>query len=76
MAVTRRRRPTVAEIANASGLDVERVEMALTAPGDTVSLERPIGTEGDAELGDLVEDEAAIDPFEVAAALRAMSDEQ
>jgi RNA polymerase sigma factor (sigma-70 family) len=61
------RRPSIAEIATASGLETERVELALTAPGDTVSLERPIGSDGDAELGDLVEDQSALDPFEVAA---------
>jgi RNA polymerase sigma factor (sigma-70 family) len=62
-----RRRPTMEEIAAASGLDLERIELALAAPADTVSLERPVGTEGDAELGDFVEDADALDPFEVAA---------
>ena len=62
-----RRRPTFEEIAHASGLDLERVELALTAPGDTVSLDRPVGFEGDAQLGDFVEDADAQDPFEVAA---------
>jgi RNA polymerase sigma factor (sigma-70 family) len=62
-----RRRPTMEEIAAASGLDLERIQLALAAPGDTVSLERPIGTDGDAELGDFVEDADALDPFEVAA---------
>ena len=62
-----RRRPTIDEIAATSGLDYERVEIALNAPSDTVSLERPVGSEGDAELGDFVEDGDALDPFEVAA---------
>ena len=62
-----RRSPTVEEIAATSGLDNERVELALSAPGETVSLERPVGSEGDAQLGDFVEDEEAVDPFEVAA---------
>ena len=62
-----RRQPTTVEIAQASGLEVERVELALVAPGDTISLERPIGSEGDAEFGDFVEDGEALDPFEVAA---------
>jgi RNA polymerase primary sigma factor len=68
-----RRRPTVEEIAATSGLDEERVQIALSAPGDTVSLERPVGTEGDAELGDFVEDGDALDPFEVAAVASARS---
>ena len=58
-----RRSPTVAEIAEASGLDEERVEMAMDAPGDTVSLDRPVGTEGEAELGEFIEDDEAQDPF-------------
>ncbi len=62
-----RRAPTVEEISEASGLDTERVEIALSAPGDTVSLDRPVGSDGDAELGDFVEDDAAKDPFSVAA---------
>ena len=62
-----RRRPTFEEIAQASGLDLDRVELALTAPGDTVSLDRPVGFEGDAHLGDFVEDADAPDPFEIAA---------
>ena len=66
-----RRSPTVEEIAEASGLDTERVQIALDAPGDTVSLDRPVGSDGDAELGDFVEDDAAIDPFSVAAELSA-----
>ena len=62
-----RRPPTVSDIADASGLDPERVRIALDAPGDTVSLDRPVGSEGDAELGDFVEDGEADDPFAIAA---------
>jgi len=62
-----RRRPTFDEISQASGLDLERVELALTAPADTVSLDRPVGIDGDAHLGDFVEDADAPDPFEIAA---------
>ena len=62
-----RRTPTLKEISEASGLDMERVRVALDAPGDTVSLDRPVGTDGDAELSDFVEDDDAVDPFTVAA---------
>jgi RNA polymerase sigma factor (sigma-70 family) len=61
-----RRSPTLSEIAEASGLDTERVRVALEAPGDTVSLDRPVGTDGDAELSDFVEDDDAADPFAAA----------
>ena len=66
-----RRRPTTEEIAAASGLDLDRVIAALNAPSDTVSLDRPVGEDGDAVLGDFVEDKAAADPFvHAAVALR------
>jgi len=62
-----RRPPTLAEIAEVSGLDVERVTLALEAPGDTVSLDRPVSSDGDADLADFVEDDSAADPFALAA---------
>ncbi len=58
-----RRAPTVTEISEISGLDEDKVIIALTAPSDTVSLDRPVGEDGDAQLGDFVEDADAIDPF-------------
>jgi RNA polymerase sigma factor (sigma-70 family) len=58
-----RRIPTIAEIAEVSGLDEDKILLALNAPGDTVSLDRRVGDDGDAELGDFVEDESAPDPF-------------
>ena len=57
------RRPTVAEISDRSGLDVEKVTIALEAPGECVSLDRPVGEDGESEFGDYVEDAAAVDPF-------------
>jgi RNA polymerase primary sigma factor len=62
-----RRPPTIAEIAEVSGLDEERIEIARATPGDTVSLDRPVGEEGDAQLGDFVEDDRTPDPFTVVA---------
>ena len=62
---------TIAEISEASGLDAERVRIALDAPGDTVSLDRPVGTDRDAELSDFVEDDDAVDPFMLAAEVSA-----
>lgn len=56
------RAPTVEELAEASGVDPQRVLLAMEAPGDTVSLDRPVGAEGDAELQDFVEDDT-VDPF-------------
>jgi RNA polymerase sigma factor (sigma-70 family) len=62
-----RRRPTAAEIAAASGLDEQQVILARSAPAETVSLDRPVSKDGDAQLGDFVEDERTPDPFTVAA---------
>jgi RNA polymerase primary sigma factor len=56
------RAPTLEEISEASGLDTERVMAALEAPSETISLDRPVGDEGDALLQDFVEDQAAVDP--------------
>jgi RNA polymerase primary sigma factor len=56
------RAPTVDELAEASGVDRERVLLAIEAPGDTVSLDRPVGSEGDAELQDFLGDDS-VDPF-------------
>lgn len=57
------RPPTKEEIAEAAGMDVERVEAALAAPSDTVSLDRPVGEEGDAQLQDFIEDDQTPDPY-------------
>jgi RNA polymerase sigma factor (sigma-70 family) len=62
-----RRMPTIAEIADVSGLDEDKILIALHAPGDTVSLDRPVGDDGDAQLGDFVEDQEAEDPFSTVA---------
>ena len=63
-----RRRPTREEIAAASGLDIDRVTTALTTPTSTISIDRPVGEDGDAVLGDFVPDKTATDPFAHAAA--------
>jgi RNA polymerase sigma factor (sigma-70 family) len=61
-----RRKPTVAEVASASGLDEAQVILARETPSETVSLDRPVSIEGDAHLGDFVEDEQVPDPLTVA----------
>ena len=61
------RLPTLEEISEASGLDAERVLAALEAPAETVSLDRPVGEDGDASLQDFVEDNEAPDPVDKAA---------
>lgn len=61
------RSPTLEEISEASGLDTDRVMAALEAPAETVSLDRPVGEDGDASLQDFVQDDEAVDPEDRAA---------
>jgi RNA polymerase primary sigma factor len=60
------RAPRPDEIAEETGLDVDRVDVALSQR-PTVSLENPVGEDG-AEFGDFIEDADAEDPVEAAAA--------
>jgi RNA polymerase primary sigma factor len=57
------RDPKPAEIAEESGVTVDKVELAL-GMADTVSLEHPVGEDG-AQLGDFIEDQDAVDPVRV-----------
>jgi len=58
-----RRRPTLAEIAERSGLTIDKVRRALAAPSDPVSLDRPVGEDQESTLADFVADDCAVDPF-------------
>ena len=62
------REPTPRELAEETGLPFEKVEAALHAAPDLVSLSTEIGENGDHELGDLVADLTQETPFEAAAA--------
>ena len=57
------RNPSVDEIADASGLDPSRVEIALNAPEISISLDRTVGEDGDAQLHEFVEDDRTPDPL-------------
>ena len=69
------REPTAAELAEETGMTEERVLVALHAGPDLVSLSVSIGDD-DAELGDLVADDNAEVPFEMAALSLARDDLQ
>jgi RNA polymerase primary sigma factor len=66
------REPTMEEVAEAMsrGQDVivtpDKVREITKIRQETISLETPIGTEGDAHLGDFIEDRAALAPAEAA----------
>jgi RNA polymerase primary sigma factor len=58
------RKPTREELAAEAELDPVHVEEALDAVQANVSLNRPVGSEEDGELGDLFHDESAANPEE------------
>ncbi|WP_083441596.1 sigma-70 family RNA polymerase sigma factor [Nitriliruptor alkaliphilus] len=62
------RDPTDGEVAEALGLDTARLRELRLAGREVTSLDRAVGEDGDATLGDLVPDDEAIDPLEVATA--------
>ena len=58
------RDPSPEEIAAEMGITPDRVQEILKISQETVSLESPVGDEGDSQLGDFVEDERAVAPLE------------
>jgi RNA polymerase primary sigma factor len=58
------RAPTTEEIARDTGLTEQKVRETVAKSRPPISLETPIGDEGDGHVGDLVEDPAAISPFD------------
>ena len=60
------RKPTAEEIAGQTGLTVGKVERLLRISRYPVSLERPVGDDGDTEFGDFIEDEESPAPADVA----------
>jgi RNA polymerase sigma factor (sigma-70 family) len=62
------RRPTVPELAVDLELEEEKVIVILRYAATPLSLSEPLREDGNAELGDMVEDRSAISPFDAAAA--------
>ena len=60
------RKPTPEEIAEEMGLTPERVREIQKISQEPVSLETPIGEEEDSQLGDFIEDDAAVVPPDAA----------
>lgn len=58
------REPTPAEIAKRMKLPTEQVANLLMISRDTVSLEMPVGNDGNSELRDLIADEEGITPMD------------
>jgi RNA polymerase primary sigma factor len=60
------REPTPEELAKKLHMPVEKVRKTLKVVKEPLSLETPIGEEGDSRLGDLIEDKNAILPIDAA----------
>ncbi|MBW3580248.1 MAG: sigma-70 family RNA polymerase sigma factor [Actinobacteria bacterium] len=60
------RTPTLREIAAEVGLPEDKITEALRFAGEPVSLSEPLREDGEAVLGDVVEDRSAASPFEMA----------
>lgn len=58
------REPSPEEIAEKMGFSLEKVRKVLKIAKEPLSLETPIGEEGDSHLGDLIEDKKAMSPVE------------
>jgi RNA polymerase primary sigma factor len=62
------RSPATHEIATAMGVTSQRIREIVELTREPVSLETPVGDEGDAELGDFIEDRTALGPADAAVA--------
>jgi RNA polymerase primary sigma factor len=62
------RNPETEEIAASTAMSTARVERAMSLVREPVSLDTPVGEDGDATLGDLIESPDAVDPHAVAEA--------
>jgi RNA polymerase primary sigma factor len=60
------RAPTPEELAEKLGMPLEKIRKTLKIAKEPLSLETPIGEEGDSNLGDLIEDNNAILPIDAA----------
>ena len=62
------REPSPAELAEDTGIPLDKVRSALRAAPDLVSLSAAVGDDGDHELGDMLADPTSEAPFDAAAA--------
>jgi DNA-directed RNA polymerase sigma subunit (sigma70/sigma32) len=62
------RRPRTSELAADLSLEETKVTQILRHVSEPVSLSEPLRSDGDAELGDVVEDRSAVSSFDAAAA--------
>ena len=60
------REPTPEELADKLAIPLDKVQRVLKIAREPISLDMPIGEDGDARLGDLIEDESAVTPLDSA----------
>ncbi len=60
------REPTQEEVARALDIGIDKVRQVLDVSRDPVSLEAPVGQDGDAFLGDFIEDDSMPAPLDLA----------
>jgi RNA polymerase primary sigma factor len=60
------REPTIEEISQEMGLPLEKVQEIMKISQGPISLETPIGEEGDSHLGDFIEDRKIMSPVDTA----------
>lgn len=70
LTLERRREPKQAELAQALGMSLEKVQALLQLAQPPVSLETPVGDDEEASLGDFIADAHAADPLDDAARRR------
>ncbi len=58
------REPTAEELASEMDMPLEKVRKVMKISKEPVSLESPVGDENDSTLGDFIEDQNAVSPFE------------
>ncbi len=58
------REPTLEELSVEMEMDIKKVSHIQKISQDIISLESPVGSEEDSKLGDFIEDEEAVNPFE------------
>jgi RNA polymerase primary sigma factor len=59
------RKPEPEEIAQHLALSMEQMERVLSAPTHTISLEKPVGEDGENQLGEFIEDEEVPPPVDL-----------
>jgi RNA polymerase primary sigma factor len=64
---TLEREPTAEEVATALGIGVRKVRRLMQASTQPISLEQPLGADGEGHVGELLADEDSDEPVEIAA---------